>query len=183
MTLNISEPVSLYLWICSNDIYFSYFTGEDQINYVFCYLQTNHYRNTVYYYYVIKYSIQREILWNMWIEWKFTWQYYCSNVFISLVKSLSRVQLFATPWTAAYQAPLSMGFSRQEYWSGVPSPSPREIQMYFISTIKLTIALFFKYLIINIPKVQSNTAYSYFCCSVQKLTTLFCHHKMNYLSS
>ena len=40
------------------------------------------------------------------------------------VKSLSRVWLFATPWTAAYQAPLSMGFSRQEYWSGVPLPSP-----------------------------------------------------------
>ena len=40
------------------------------------------------------------------------------------VKSLSRVQLFATPWTAAHQVPLSMGFSRQEYWSGVPSPSP-----------------------------------------------------------
>ena len=40
------------------------------------------------------------------------------------VKSLSRVQLLATPWTAAYQAPLSMGFSRQEYWSGVPLPSP-----------------------------------------------------------
>ena len=40
------------------------------------------------------------------------------------VKSLSRVRLLATPWTAAHQAPLSMGFSRQEYWSGVPSPSP-----------------------------------------------------------
>ena len=39
------------------------------------------------------------------------------------VKSLSHVRLFATPWTAAYQAPLSMGFSRQEYWSGVPLPS------------------------------------------------------------
>ena len=38
-------------------------------------------------------------------------------------KLLSRVQLFATPWTAAHQAPLSMGFSRQEYWSGVPLPS------------------------------------------------------------
>ena len=42
------------------------------------------------------------------------------------VKSLSRVQLFATPWTAAHQAPPSMGLSRQEYWSGVPLPSPRE---------------------------------------------------------
>ena len=40
------------------------------------------------------------------------------------VKSLSRVQLLATPWTAAYQAPPSMGFSRQEYWSGLPLPSP-----------------------------------------------------------
>ena len=38
--------------------------------------------------------------------------------------SLNRVQLLATPWTTAYQAPLSMGFSRQEYWSGVPLPSP-----------------------------------------------------------
>jgi len=43
------------------------------------------------------------------------------------VKSLSRFQLFATPWTAAYQAPPSMGFSRQEYWSGVPLPSPQFI--------------------------------------------------------
>ena len=39
------------------------------------------------------------------------------------VKSLSRIQLLATPWIAAYQAPPSMGFSRQEYWSGVPLPS------------------------------------------------------------
>ena len=39
-------------------------------------------------------------------------------------KSLSCVRLLATPWTAAYQAPPSMGFSRQEYWSGVPLPSP-----------------------------------------------------------
>jgi len=42
----------------------------------------------------------------------------------SEVKSLSRVQLFATPWTVAYQAPPSMGFSRQEYWNGLPLPSP-----------------------------------------------------------
>ena len=40
------------------------------------------------------------------------------------VKSLSRAQLLVTPWTAAYQASLSMGFSRQEYWSGVPLPTP-----------------------------------------------------------
>ena len=40
------------------------------------------------------------------------------------VKSLSHVRLFVTPWTVAYQAAPSMGFSRQEYWSGLPFPSP-----------------------------------------------------------
>ena len=43
------------------------------------------------------------------------------------VKSLSHVQLFATPWTVAYQDPPSLGFSRQEYWSGLPFPSPGDI--------------------------------------------------------
>ena len=43
------------------------------------------------------------------------------------VKSLSRVQLFATPWNVAYQAPLSMGFSRQEYWNGLPFPTPGDL--------------------------------------------------------
>ena len=43
------------------------------------------------------------------------------------MKSLSRVQLFVTPWTVAYQAPLSMGFSRQEYWSGLPFASPGDL--------------------------------------------------------
>ena len=43
------------------------------------------------------------------------------------VKSLSRVRLFVTPWTVAHQAPLSMGFSKQEYWSGLPFPSPGEL--------------------------------------------------------
>ena len=43
------------------------------------------------------------------------------------VKSLSHVQLFATPWTVAHQAPLSMRFSRQEYWSRLPFPSPGDL--------------------------------------------------------
>ena len=43
------------------------------------------------------------------------------------VKSFSHVRLFATPWTVAYQAPPSMGFSRQEYWSGLPLPSPGDL--------------------------------------------------------
>ena len=51
-------------------------------------------------------------------EWAFT-----SSIILK-VKSLSRVRLFATPWTVGHQAPPSMGFSRQEYWSGFPFPSP-----------------------------------------------------------
>ena len=43
------------------------------------------------------------------------------------VKSVSHVRLFATPWTVAYQAPLSMGFYRQECWSGLPFPSPGDL--------------------------------------------------------
>ena len=43
------------------------------------------------------------------------------------VKSLSHVHLFVTPWTAACQAPLSIGFSRQEYWGGLPFPSPGDL--------------------------------------------------------
>ena len=57
------------------------------------------------------------------------------------VKSSSRVRLLGTPWTAAYQAPASMGFSRQEYWSGVPLPSPS-----------------FSYSILNIIKLQPNSS-------------------------
>ena len=43
------------------------------------------------------------------------------------MKSLSRVRLSMTPWTVAYQAPLSMGFSRQDYWSGLPFLSPGDL--------------------------------------------------------
>ena len=50
-----------------------------------------------------------------------------SNLVKVKVKSLSHVQLFATPWTVAYQAPPSMGFSRQEYWSGLLFLSPGDL--------------------------------------------------------
>ena len=56
---------------------------------------------------------------------------HCRQILFHLshqVKLLSHVQLFVTPWTAAYQAPPSMGFSRQEYWSGWPLPSPMSHQ-------------------------------------------------------
>ena len=58
-----------------------------------------------------------------------------------IVKSLSRVQLFATPWTVAYQAPPSMGFSRQEYWSGLPFPSPGHLPHPGIETVSPADAL------------------------------------------
>ena len=51
------------------------------------------------------------------------------------VKSLSPIPVLATPWTAAYQAPPSMGFSRQEYWNGVPLPSPKYL-IEFIVNVK-----------------------------------------------
>ena len=54
------------------------------------------------------------------------------------VKSLSRVRLFVTPWTVAYQALLSVGFSRQEYWSGLPFPSPGDLPDPGIEPMSLT---------------------------------------------
>ena len=51
----------------------------------------------------------------------------CMKVKKVKVKSLSRVRLFPIPWTVAYQAPLSMGFSRQGYWSGLPFHFPRDL--------------------------------------------------------
>ena len=55
----------------------------------------------------------------------------CWVTLLLLLSHFSRIQLCATPWTAAYQAPPSMGFSRQEYWSGVPLPSPAESLSHF----------------------------------------------------
>ena len=51
-----------------------------------------------------------------------------SSIIHCEVRSLSRVRLFMTPWTVAYHAPLSMGFSRQEYWSGLPFPFQNKLQ-------------------------------------------------------
>ena len=56
-----------------------------------------------------------------------TAQLHSSHMLVSEVKLLNHVRLFLTPWTAASQAPPSMGFSRQEYWSGLPFPSPGDL--------------------------------------------------------
>ena len=60
------------------------------------------------------------------LAWKIPWTEEPGG--LQSVGSLSRVQLLVTPWTAAYQAPPPMGFSRQEYWSRVPLPSPNNMQ-------------------------------------------------------
>ena len=62
-----------------------------------------------------------------------------------LLSSFSRVWLLATPWTAAHQAPPSMGFSRQEYWSGVPLPSPRLSLCFMLTAIKFKLYPFYTY--------------------------------------
>ena len=58
-------------------------------------------------------------------------KFFHSEVFLSffvvVIQSLSHVQLFATPWTVAHQAPVSMGFPRQKYWSGLSFPSPGDL--------------------------------------------------------
>ena len=65
-------------------------------------------------------------------------------VHVCMLSRFSHVQLFATPWTVALQAPLSMGFSRQQYWSGLPCPFPRDLPNPGIeleSLVSCTVAL------------------------------------------
>ena len=57
------------------------------------------------------------------------------------VESFSRVQLLATTWTVAYQAPPSMGFSRQEYWSGLPFLSPGDFPVSTMTAINIAVAI------------------------------------------
>ena len=73
------------------------------------------------------------------------------------VKSLSRVWLLATPWTAAYQAPPPMGFSRQEYWSGVPLPSLNHL----LSTVYSVIPLLF-HCSVCLFLAQQHTDFNYY---------------------
>ena len=59
----------------------------------------------------------------------------CPNIYMLCCVLLSRVQLFVTPWTVARQAPLSMGFPRQEYWNGLPFPPPGDLPDPGIETV------------------------------------------------
>ena len=79
------------------------------------------------------------------------------------VKSLSCVRLLAIPWTPAHQAPLSMGFSRQEYWSGVPLPSPNMLSRLVITFLPRSKHLLISWLqspsavVLEPPKIKSDT--------------------------
>ena len=61
-----------------------------------------------------------------------------NHVYACVLSHFSRVQLFATPWTVACQAPLSMGFLREEYWSGLPFPSPGDLPDSGIEPVSCT---------------------------------------------
>ena len=61
--------------------------------------------------------------------------YYTTVMLLLLLSHFSRVRLYVTPWTAAHQAPPSMGFSRQEYWSGLPLPSPMVMLLSIIMRV------------------------------------------------
>ena len=81
------------------------------------------------------------------------------------MKLISRVQLLATPWTAAYQAPPPMGFSRQEYWNGMPLPSP-----YFsLNNIKSTGDIGF------VNNAESGTGCHFKCLRVNRVRIPICH--------
>ena len=97
-------------------------------------------------------------------------------------KSLSHVQLFTTQWTAAYQVPPSMGFSRQEYWSGLPLPSPScwHICIYFWN-----FALFFLYFVNLVYASFSFFLYFFWINKILKLWTFplaFMHYNSFLLS-
>ena len=59
---------------------------------------------------------------------------------VCALSCFSRVQLFATPWTVAHQAPLSVGFPKQEYWSGLPFPSPEDLLDLWIKPMSPALA-------------------------------------------
>ena len=88
---------------------------------------------------------------------------HCSHCFPICADVLSRGCLFATPWTVARHVPLSMEFSRQEYWSGVPLPSPnvnlgpfKKLSHLYMTTGK-TIALTVRIFVSKVKSLLSNT--------------------------
>ena len=97
------------------------------------------------------------------------------------MKSLSLVQLLATPWTAAYQPPPSMGFSRQEYWSGLPLPSPSQHLYSFVNCVFCFIYLYGRHLI-HLCALRSNTKLEFneVLFVYEKLLTI-CKNTINFL--
>ena len=86
------------------------------------------------------------------------------------MNSLSRVQIFATPWTAAYQPPPSMGFPRQEYWSGVPVPSLPWTASHQIS---MSITNFWSLLRLMSIELMMPSNHLILCCPLLLLPSVF----------
>ena len=84
---------------------------------------------------------------------------------VCMLIRFSCVRLFATPWTVAQQAPVSMGFSKQEYWSGLPFSTPGDLPEPGIETTSL---------------VSSASAGGFFVTSATKITCLLLKHVHNY---
>ena len=109
------------------------------------------------------------------------------------VKSLSPVRLLATPWTAAYQAPLSMGFSRQEYWSTVPLPSPINPlllfknwdcwHMFIWSLLNIRVSFFLVHILSSSNLILVNKKYiflKYILIKSTDNTAIQCYHERVY---
>ena len=82
-------------------------------------------------------SFPRGVIW-LCVKHSVTEQSYTENVHVCVLRHFSCVQLFVTPWTVARQAPLSMGFSRQQYWNGLPCPPQRDLPNLEIEPTSLT---------------------------------------------
>ena len=81
------------------------------------------------------------------------------------VCSLSLIRLFVTPWTVAHQAPLSMGFSRQEYWTGLPFPSPGDLHDPGNLCLLASNALAGRFFTIEPP--GTSLSFSVWCCLIK----------------
>ena len=85
-----------------------------------------------------------------------------------VLSSFSRVRLFATPWTIALQAPLSMRFSKQEYWSGLPFPSPGDLpDPWTESVFPMSPALVGKFFTTSATWGHKAASYRYYICFFQ----------------
>ena len=105
------------------------------------------------------------------------------TLLLLLLSHFNHVQLCVTPWTAAYQAPLSMEFSRQEYWSGLPFPSPfpllQKIKLKQTTTFHKANEIFFQRWGTQDKIFECSTKILYFSITIQKFSNWIKKHNLN----